>query len=86
MCIRDRPQIAPAQPAAAGAGPATSNDWLLTGDAMDSLDDARLQQRMTSVCVCARIAPTQKLRIVQALKANGEVVAMTCLLYTSRCV
>ena len=44
---------------------------------MDSLDDARLQQRMTSVCVCARIAPTQKLRIVQALKANGEVVAMT---------
>ena len=32
---------------------------------------------MTSVCVCARITPTQKLRIVQALKANGEVVAMT---------
>jgi Ca2+-transporting ATPase len=29
------------------------------------------------VCVCARISPQQKLRIVQALKANGEVVAMT---------
>jgi Ca2+-transporting ATPase len=32
---------------------------------------------MGSVQICARIAPTQKLRIVQALKAAGEVVAMT---------
>ena len=52
-------------------------DWLLTGDVMDTLDDTALQQRIVTVSVCARIAPTQKLRIVQALKANGEVVAMT---------
>jgi Ca2+-transporting ATPase len=32
---------------------------------------------MHTVSVCARIAPEQKLRIVQALKANGEIVAMT---------
>jgi Ca2+-transporting ATPase len=32
---------------------------------------------MRTVRVCARISPQQKLRIVQALKANGEVVAMT---------
>lgn len=32
---------------------------------------------MQAVRVCARIDPTQKLRIVQALKANGEIVAMT---------
>ncbi|MBB1073770.1 cation-translocating P-type ATPase [Rhodoferax sp. 4810] len=51
--------------------------WLLTGDALDKLSDAALQQRMATVSVCARIAPTQKLRIVQALKASGEVVAMT---------
>jgi Ca2+-transporting ATPase len=50
---------------------------LLSGSEMDALGDAALQQRMRSVCVCARIAPRQKLRIVQALQANGEVVAMT---------
>jgi Ca2+-transporting ATPase len=64
-----------------GAGtepdPSNPNPWLLTGEVMASLDEAQLQQRMTTVSVCARIAPTQKLRIVQALKANGEVVAMT---------
>jgi Ca2+-transporting ATPase len=32
---------------------------------------------MKTVSVCARIAPEQKLRIVQALKANGEIAAMT---------
>jgi Ca2+-transporting ATPase len=32
---------------------------------------------MQTVRVCARISPQQKLRIVQALKAHGEVVAMT---------
>lgn len=54
-----------------------SGNWLLTGDVMTHLTDAGLQQRMRTVVVCARIAPAQKLRIVQALKANGSVVAMT---------
>lgn len=49
----------------------------LTGNEMATLSDAALQERMASVSVCARIAPEQKLRIVQALKARGEVVAMT---------
>ncbi len=53
------------------------SDRLLTGDAMAALSDAELQERMKRVSVCARIAPQQKLRIVQALKANGEIVAMT---------
>jgi Ca2+-transporting ATPase len=52
-------------------------DWLLTGDAMTALTDEALQQRMRTVSICARIAPAQKLRIVQALKAAGSVVAMT---------
>ncbi len=50
---------------------------VLTGDEMAALSEAELQTRMKTVSVCARIAPEQKLRIVQALKANGEIVAMT---------
>jgi Ca2+-transporting ATPase len=56
------------------SGPAPT---LLTGDAMAALSDTELQARMRTVSVCARIAPEQKLRIVQALKAHGEIVAMT---------
>jgi P-type Ca2+ transporter type 2C len=50
---------------------------LLTGTELEQLDDAQLRQRVQQVNICARITPEQKLRIVQALKANGEVVAMT---------
>ncbi len=55
----------------------SASDQLLSGDEMTRLDDAELRKRMRRVSVCARIAPQQKLRIVQALKANGEIVAMT---------
>lgn len=41
------------------------------------LDQAGLRRSLQSTNVCARIMPEQKLRIVEALKANGEVVAMT---------
>ncbi len=50
---------------------------LLSGDEITALGDADLKQRMPVVNVCARVAPEQKLRIVQALKANGDIVAMT---------
>jgi Ca2+-transporting ATPase len=50
---------------------------VLTGDELAKLDDAALAARLPSVTVFARIMPEQKLRIVQALKAAGEVVAMT---------
>ncbi|MEK7345470.1 MAG: cation-translocating P-type ATPase [Pseudomonadota bacterium] len=50
---------------------------MLTGEDLDHLSDAALQQRLPQVTVCARISPHQKLRIVQALQARGEVVAMT---------
>ncbi len=53
------------------------DEALLTGDAMAALSDSELQARLQTVHLCARIAPDQKLRIVQAFKANGEVVAMT---------
>ena len=50
---------------------------VLTGEEVERLDDAALRERLASATVCARISPMQKLRIVEALKANGEVVAMT---------
>jgi Ca2+-transporting ATPase len=55
----------------------TEASQVLTGSDLAELSDQQLQQRMRTVRVCARISPQQKLRIVQALKANGEVVAMT---------
>ena len=50
---------------------------VLTGEQIAALSDAALGERMANVSVCARIAPEQKLRIVQALKARGDIVAMT---------
>jgi Ca2+-transporting ATPase len=50
---------------------------VLTGTDLDALDDAQLAARLKSVTVFARIMPEQKLRIVTAFKADGEIVAMT---------
>ena len=50
---------------------------ILTGADLTELDDARLAQRLKTVTVFARIMPEQKLRIVEAFKAGGEIVAMT---------
>ena len=49
----------------------------LSGDALDALSEPQLRQQLPRVTVCARISPHQKLRIVQALQAQGEVVTMT---------
>ncbi len=49
----------------------------LTGHDMDQLGDEDLQQALRHTRVCARISPSQKLRIVQCLKADGEIVTMT---------
>jgi Ca2+-transporting ATPase len=49
----------------------------LTGDELDRLSDEHLAARALSISVFARVHPGQKLRIVQALKAAGQVVAMT---------
>ena len=50
---------------------------ILTGADLETLNDAQLSERLRSVTICARIMPEQKLRIVEALKAAGEIVAMT---------
>ncbi len=52
-------------------------DQLITGDELEAMADDELQKRVQRVTIFARVVPEQKLRIVQALKLNGEVVAMT---------
>ena len=53
-----------------------SND-VLNGDAFDAMSDDQLATFVKTTSIFARIRPHQKLRIVQSLKANGEIVAMT---------
>ena len=50
---------------------------LLTGDELDRMTDERLAEALEHVGVLARIRPEQKLRIVQCLQKDGEIVAMT---------
>ena len=50
---------------------------VLNGDAIEAMSDDRLATLVKSTSIFARIRPNQKLRIVQSLKANGEIVAMT---------
>lgn len=52
-------------------------DAVITGAVMAAMSDAELRERVRQVDVFARVVPEQKLKLVEALKANGEVVAMT---------
>ena len=52
-------------------------DVVITGDELATMNEPELQERLKTVRIFARIAPEQKLRLVQAFKANGEIVAMT---------
>jgi Ca2+-transporting ATPase len=49
----------------------------LSGPEIDRLDDDALARAIREVDVCARVTPDQKLRVVQALRRDGEVVAVT---------
>ncbi len=55
----------------------TSSTSVITGPELDHMSDDELAKRIGNVRVFARVVPEQKLRIVKALKAEGEVVAMT---------
>jgi Ca2+-transporting ATPase len=50
---------------------------VITGAQLEALDDAALSERLRHVDLCARLKPQHKLRLVQLLRASGEVVAMT---------
>lgn len=52
-------------------------DTVISGPELDTMSDEDLARRIRDVQVFARVVPEQKLRIVTALKANREIVAMT---------
>jgi Ca2+-transporting ATPase len=67
----------PATAAAVARQAGLDADVVVTGDDLQTLSDAALAERARRATVFARVMPEQKLRIVNALKADGDVVAMT---------
>ena len=54
-----------------------SPEIILTGHQITTLSSNELRRQLSATHICARIMPEQKLMIVNALKSNGEIVAMT---------
>ncbi len=54
-----------------------SSDTVMTGEQLDELGADELAAKVTHVGVFARVSPEHKLALVEALKANGDTVAMT---------
>jgi len=52
-------------------------DMVLHGSQLDQISDEELEQKVEKITVYARVTPTHKLRIVDAWKKRGKVVAMT---------
>lgn len=50
---------------------------VILGDEIESLNDDVLKERLKHTAVCARMKPEHKLRLVQVLQDNGEIVGMT---------
>jgi len=53
------------------------SDLTLTGSELDNLEDGEFEERVERISVYSRVYPTHKLRVVEALKKKGYVVAMT---------
>jgi magnesium-transporting ATPase (P-type) len=58
-------------------GIARDGDRAIDGPELERMGEGELRDALPGIAVFARVQPAQKLRIVQALQARGEVVAMT---------
>jgi len=66
-----------AQAIALDLGISEPNQKVITGSEIEKMSEANLREIASHTSVYARVAPEHKLRIVKALQANGEFVAMT---------
>lgn len=66
-----------AQTIARELGLPAENENILTGEELGAMADYELEKRISSVSVYARVTPKDKLHIIDAWQARGEVVAMT---------
>lgn len=73
MITGDYPTTASAIARQAGLPPSD----VMVGDELEQLSDIQLAERVKTTSIFARIRPQQKLRLVQCLKSNGDIVAMT---------
>jgi len=73
MITGDHVETARAIAAQIGIG----NGQVLSGNELDALNEAALHKTVQEIDVFARASPEHKLRLVTALQANGEIVAMT---------
>lgn len=54
-----------------------NSDKIITGDELNKMKDDELKERVKDVSIFSRVLPEHKMKIVQAFKSNGEIVAMT---------
>jgi Ca2+-transporting ATPase len=66
-----------AQAIARDAGIFHEGDEVLTGEDIENLSDDEFAQKLKNVSVFARVTPEHKMKIINAYKRKGEIVAMT---------
>lgn len=59
------------------AGIFREGDRVLTGEDIDKLSERELSRELARTAVFARVTPAHKLKIIQAYRARGEIIAMT---------
>ncbi len=77
MITGDHPRTAASVAAATGIAAHEDRPEVLTGRELDALSADALRDAVRRVDVFARVVPEHKVRIVEALKDDGEIAAMT---------
>ena len=77
MITGDHPRTAASVAAATGVATGEGRPEVVTGPELDALSPEALRDTVRRVDVFARVIPEHKVRIVEALKSDGQIAAMT---------